>query len=187
MKPMKTLFYAAVVTLISCAAQAQNPAPPAQSAAPPPVKMGLWQGTTTVKVSGFQVPPEVAEKMKATGKPVPGTEPRTIETQSCLTPEKWKEMITKMQDRENCKLTNVKQDATEMSADIACQTSGGGSAMGRVQANFITSEKVHGIGHMEIMTPRQPQAIIMDTTFDSTYQGADCKGISPDTPKVIMK
>jgi hypothetical protein len=187
MKPMKTLFCAAFVTLVSCAAQAQNAAPPVQNAAEPPVKMGLWQGTTTIKLSGLQVPPEVAEKMKAMGRPMPGSEPRTIETQSCLTPEKWKEMIAKMQDRENCKLTNVKQDATEMSADIACQTTGGGSAMGRVQANFLSSEKVRSTGHMEITTPRQPQAIIMDTTFDSTYLGSDCKGISPDTPKVILK
>jgi hypothetical protein len=179
MKPMKTLFCAAVVTLVSCMASAQSAAPP--------VKMGLWQGTTTIKLSGLQIPPDIAERMKAAGRPIPGSEPRTIETQSCLTTEKWKEMIAKIQDSENCKLTNVKQDATEMSADIACQTGGGGSAMGRVQVNFPTSEKIHGTGHMEITTSRQPQPIVMDTTLDSTYQGSDCKGVSPDTPKVILK
>jgi hypothetical protein len=40
---------------------------------------------------------------------------------------------------------------------------------------------------MEMMTQRQPEPIVIDMTFDSTYQGSDCKGISPDTPKVIMK
>jgi hypothetical protein len=56
-----------------------------------------------------------------------------------------------------------------------------------MQVNFISSEKVHGTMHMEMVTQRQPQPIVMDMTFDSTYQGADCKGVSPDTPKVMMK
>ncbi len=39
--------------------------------------------------------------------------------------------------------------------------------------------------HMEITTERQSQPIVMDMTFDSVYQGADCKGISPDSPKIV--
>jgi hypothetical protein len=27
---------------------------------------------------------------------------------------------------------------------------------------------------------------VMDVTFDSVYQGADCKGISPDSPKIMQ-
>src|ERR1700754_3404758 len=91
----------------------------AQAPSTPPVKMGLWQGTTVSKMTGLQLPPEVAEKMKAMGRPVPGAEPRTIETQSCLTPEKWKDMFTKLnEDREDCKIMNLKQDTSRMSADM---------------------------------------------------------------------
>ena len=153
----------------------------AQSA--PPVKMGLWHGTT---MTGITLPPEVVAKMKAMGRPVPGSEPQTIETESCLTPEKWKEMFTKAQNQQNCKVLNLKQDSSGMSADIACE-GGSNTAKGHVQMAFVSTEKVHGTMHMEAVSTRQPQPIVVDMTIDSAYQGADCKGVSPDTPKVIMK
>ena len=74
-----------------------------------------------------------------------------------------------------------------MSADLVCTSERGGSGKGHMQVNFLSSEKVHGTMHMEMITQRQPQPIVMDMTFDSTYQGADCKGVSPDSPKVIIK
>jgi hypothetical protein len=155
--------------------------------AAPPVKMGLWHGTTVTKMAGLNLPPEVAEKMKAMGRPVPGSEPRTIETESCLTPEKWKEMFTRAQNNETCKVTNLKQDSSEMSADVVCDSLRGGSGKGHMQMSFVSTEKVHGTMHMEMVSQRQPQPIVMDMTIDSTYEGSDCKGISPDTPKMIMK
>jgi len=178
--PVKTLcatFAMTAVMMTPCVAQAPST---------PPIKMGLWQGTTVSRMTGLQLPPEIVEKMKAMGRSIPGSEPKTIETESCLTPEKWKEMFAKSQERENCKIENLKQDSSGMSADMVC-TSGGGSGKGHMQVNFISSEKVHGTMHMEMVTERQPQPIVVDMTFDSTYQGADCKGVSPDTPKVIMK
>lgn len=160
----------------------------AQAPSAPPVKMGLWQGTTVSKMTGLQLPPEVVEKMKAMGRPVPGSEPRTIETESCLTVEKWKEMFTNLQqDRAGCKTENLKQDSSSMSADITCDSSRMGTGKGHINVNFISTEKLHGTIHMEMVTGGQPQPIVLDTTFDSTYAGADCKGISPDTPKVMMK
>ena len=39
---------------------------------------------------------------------------------------------------------------------------------------------------MEVTTARQSQPIVMDMTFESVYQGEDCKGISPDSPKIIQ-
>jgi len=56
-----------------------------------------------------------------------------------------------------------------------------------MEMSFVSTEKVHGTMHMEIVSERQPQPIVMDMTIDNTYQGADCKGVSPDTPKMIMK
>ena len=56
---------------------------------PPAVKMGLWQNTATNTMTGMQIPPEVAAKLQAMGRPVPGAAPTTTVTQSCLTPEKW--------------------------------------------------------------------------------------------------
>ncbi len=175
---MKKLLSSAFVIATTCFAQAPST---------PPVKMGLWQGTTVSKMTGLQLPPEMVERMKQMGHPLPGSEPKTIETESCLTPEKWKEMFTRAQANETCKIENLKQDSSGMSADIVCDSARGGTGKGHLQVDFISTEKVHGTMHMEMTTQRQTQPIVMDITYDSTYQGADCKGISPDTPKVIMK
>jgi hypothetical protein len=151
---------------------------------PPPVKMGLWQNTATNTMTGLQLPPEVVAKMQAMGRPVPGAAPRTILTQSCLTPDKWQKSFTDMQQNKSCQFTNVHQSTTGMSGDIACTTGEGGSK-GHMEATFVSQEKMNGKMHMEIMTARQPQPIVMDVTFEGVYQGADCKGISPDSPKIV--
>jgi hypothetical protein len=54
-----------------------------------------------------------------------------------------------------------------------------------VDATFASQEKMNGKVHMEITTARQTQPIVMDVTFEGVYQGADCKGISPDSPKIV--
>jgi hypothetical protein len=151
---------------------------------PPPVKMGLWQNTVTNTMTGLQIPPEIAARMQAMGRPVPGSAPRTTTTQSCLTPDKWQKSISDMQQGKNCQFTNVKQSATAMSGDMACTTPEG-SSKGHLDATFANQEKMNGKMHMEITTARQTQPIVMDVTFESVYQGADCKGISPDSPKIV--
>jgi hypothetical protein len=151
---------------------------------PPPVKMGLWQNTVTNTMSGLQIPPEVAAKMQAMGRPVPGAAPRTTVTQSCLTPENWQKSFTEMQQNKNCQFTNVHKSATGMSGDVAC-TMPEGSSKGHLDATFANQEKMNGKMHMEVTTQRQTQPIVMDVSFESVYQGADCKGISPDSPKIV--
>ena len=151
---------------------------------PPAVKMGLWQNTATNTMTGLQLPPDVVAKLQAMGRPVPGSAPRTIVTQSCVTPETWQKSFTDMQQNKNCQFTNVHQSATGMSGDMVCTTSDG-SSKGHLDAKFASQEKMNGKMHMEITTARQSQPIVMDVTFDSVYQGADCKGVSPDSPKVI--
>ncbi|HEX4576101.1 MAG TPA: hypothetical protein VH117_02025 [Edaphobacter sp.] len=71
---MKRQFCLVMVVLAgSVAVVAQDAAP-----APPAVKMGLWQNTVTNTMSGLQIPPEVAARMQAMGRPVPGAAPRTM-------------------------------------------------------------------------------------------------------------
>jgi hypothetical protein len=153
----------------------------------PPVKMGLWQTKITSTMTGFQIPPDVAAKLKAMGRPVPGSEPQTVVSQSCLTQEKWKDMFSHMQRNHDCQLTNEHQSSTSMSADMACKSPDGQySSTGHVEAKFTNSEKMTGKVHVETIRQSQPQPIVMDMSFDSAYQGADCQGISPDSPKVIQ-
>ncbi len=153
----------------------------------PPVKMGLWQTKVTSTMTGFQIPPDVAARLKAMGRPVPGGEPQTIVSQSCLTPEKWKDMFSHMQRNHDCQFTNEHQTSTGMSADMACKSPDGRySSTGHVDARFTSSEKMTGKVHVETMTQSQAQPIVMDMSFDSAYQGSDCQGISPDSPKIIQ-
>jgi hypothetical protein len=151
---------------------------------PPPVKMGLWQNTITNTMTGLQLPPDVVAKMQAAGRPVPGAAPRTIVTQSCMTAESWQKSFTDMQQRQNCQITNVHQSATGMSGDMAC-TSADGSSKGHMEATFSSPEKMNGKMHLEVTTTRQAQPLMVDATFNSVYQGADCKGISPNAAKVM--
>lgn len=173
---MKHLFSVAAVLIASCAT--------VQAQSAPPVKMGLWENTIVSKMSGLQIPPEVAERMKAMGRSIPGAEPRTTVTQGCLTAEKWKETMSKAQQNQDCQMKNLKQDSSGMSADIDCKSERG-SSTGHMQFTFISAEKTHGTIHVETVTERQPQPIVMDFTLDSVYQGADCKGISPDSAKIV--
>jgi Protein of unknown function (DUF3617) len=176
MKPVKTLLstVAALITL-SSVIHAQST---------PPVKMGLWQTTVISTMAGIQLPPEVLEKMKAAGRSVPGSTPQTTVTQGCLTPEKWQQSWQRAQQSGDCTAKNFKQDVSGMSVDVECKSERGTST-GHTQINFVSPEKAHGTTHMEIVTTRSPQPIVMNLTMDSVYQGTDCKGISPDSAKVI--
>jgi hypothetical protein len=85
---------------------------------------------------------------------------------------------------QDCHTKNLKVEASGMSADIECKIQGGTST-GHTQITFVSSEKVHGTTHMEIVTDRSPQPMVLDITMDSVFQGTDCKGISLDGAKVI--
>ena len=160
----------------------------AQGPATPPMKMGLWQSTSTVTMSGMQIPPDVAAKLQAMGRQVPGAQPRTVVTQSCLTPEKWQKSFSDMQQRQGqeCHLSNQQVSSAGMSADIACKSQDGrGSSTGRIEVTFTSAEKTNGKVHMETTVASQPKPMEMNMTFESVFQGADCKGISPDAPQVM--
>jgi hypothetical protein len=150
----------------------------------PPMKTGLWQNTVTNTMTGLQIPPEVAAKMQAMGRQMPGAAPRTTVTQSCVTPDKAQKSWSDMIGKNNCQFTNVHQSSTGMSGDVAC-TMAEGSSKGHIDAKYSSDEKVSGKVHMEVTTQRQTDPIVMDVVFESLYQGADCKGVSPDSPKVV--
>ena len=176
---MKRAVSLAMAVLAGSAAMTAQDVPTA-----PPMKMGLWQNTSTSTMTGMQIPPEVAARMQAMGRPVPGAAPRTTVTQSCLTPDKWQKSWGDMIGRNNCQFTNIHQSATGMSGDVAC-TMPQGFSKGHIVATYSGQEKVNGKVHMEMTTESQTEPIVMDLSFESVYQGSDCKGISPDSPKVV--
>lgn len=154
----------------------------------PPIKMGRWRTTVTSTISGIQIPPDVAARLKAMGRPLPMGEPNTIITESCLTPDKWREMFNHMQQNEECHLSNIHQSSSTMAADMACKSQDGRThSTGHFEADFDNTEKAHGKVHMEMIMQSQPQPIVADTHFDSAYQGSDCQGISPGSAKIIQE
>jgi hypothetical protein len=182
---MKREICLVLAVLAGSAAVTAQDVPGRVAVAPPAVKMGLWQNTVTNTMTGLQIPPEVAARMQAMGRQMPGAAPRTTVTQSCLTPEKWQKAWSDMVGKNsNCQFSNLQQTATSMSGDIACTTPEGLSK-GHMEATFSGQEKANGKMHMDITTKRQEQPIVMDVVFESVYQGSDCKGIEPGDAKVV--
>ena len=166
------------------AAPETPPPGPSTILPPPPIKMGLWKSTTNSTMTGFQLPPELADRMKAMGKPLGG--PQTINTLSCITPEKWQQMFNRQQRNQNCSFSNVQQSSSGMSADMACTSSSGrGNSTGHMDMTFDSDSKMHGKFHMNVAMESQPQPMTIDSTIQSDYQGSDCQGISPDSPKIV--
>lgn len=152
----------------------------------PPVKMGLWQTTSTITVAGIQLPPDVVARLKAMGRSLPGVEPRTIVTQSCLTGDSWKKMYGSMQQGKDCTFTNRHVTAEAMDADMSCRSDGSQTqSTGHIEVSFLSPEKMHGTTHVETTSASRPRPIVSDVRFDSVYQGADCKGISADKSEIV--
>lgn len=151
----------------------------AQSTAPP-VKMGLWQTTSIVTMTGLQLPPDVAARLKAMGRPLPGAEPRTVVTESCLTPDSWTKMTGDMQQKQDCTFTSRHVTAKGMSTDMACRMKDSQThSTGHVEISFLSPEKMHGTTHIKAISASRPQPIEMNMDFESVYRGADCHGIAP--------
>lgn len=180
----KLICFAVAILAFPATMPAQTSAMSAPSV--PPIKMGLWQSTSTITMTGFQIPPDIAARLQAMGRPLPTGQPHTTIIQSCLTSEKWQKMFTDMQQDKDCEFTNQHQSSSGMSADLKCKPSSGNRASsGHIEANFLSSEKVNGKVHIVTITDRQPQPIVIDMHFESLYQGADCQGIFPDSPKIV--
>lgn len=157
----------------------------AQSSAPP-IKLGLWQTTSTATISGIQLPPEIAARLKAMGRPMPFGQPTTTVIQSCVTQEKWEQVFRDTQRNHNCHFTNRHQTPTSLTADMTCKSNNGEiNSTGHIDVSFQNQEAIHGKVHMETVEPSQPHPVATDVHFEGVYKGSDCHGISPDSPKVV--
>jgi hypothetical protein len=131
----------------------------------PPVKMGLWQTTDTSTISGMGQMP-------------------VIVTQSCFTQAGWQNVFKSMQHDDHCTFTSMKQTATTFTADMAC-SSGDSSSTTHFDVKFVSTERIQGEAHGQMLSPHWPQPMNFEAHFESVFQGADCKGVSPDRARVI--
>jgi hypothetical protein len=152
---------------------------------PPPVKMGLWQTEVDRTMTGFQLPPGVAEKMRAMGRPAPGNSSTTVE--SCWTPEQWNKSITDLQDNKSCTRTNVVQDSHHLSFDVTCTDSKNNKNMlGHMEMIFDDSEHVHGTMVMKSSQSAPTSVPIdMDMKLNAHFVSSDCGDVKPGEGKVV--
>jgi hypothetical protein len=167
----RSFIRAALAALFSLAAVAA-----AQTPTPPPMKMGLWQSDVTVQMSGMP-----------NGVTVP---PRTVTTQSCMTPDTWKNSLQNFQNRQpnmpvNCTASNVEQDSHHYSADVQCTAQQGMSTAVHVDIQFDSDESMHGTTSASMSGPNMPSGMQMNSTIQSKFLSSDCGDVKPGQGKMV--
>lgn len=131
---------------------------PQAPSTPPPIKMGLWEATTTT----------------GTG--------RTIKTRSCMTEQSYQEQFAHVPP--NCTLSNFSRSATHMSGDVACKESNGqATTSGHFDAEF--PDETSAQTTVTLQVNMQGRTMPMTIKSESHYVGADCRGISPGHSQLV--
>jgi hypothetical protein len=165
--------YASLPLLLSFPAVAQTPA-----LTPPPIKMGLWQSSVTVNMSGMPA-----------GAPAAGGSIVHV-NQSCMTADSWKNAFRSMQARQqqtasSCTTTNVDQDAHQVTFDMDCSVQQGYSTSIHVKMFLDSDEAMHGNVSVKMSGANFPQGMSMTSTITSKFIGADCGDIKPGESKPV--
>jgi hypothetical protein len=138
----------------------------AQTSMAPPMKLGLWETTssTAIQMPGMKMPPAEPEKVR-----------------TCATAESWSEAFGAGRQHKDCKPVNEKRTATTYSFDMSCSSS---KATGHVEMDFGDGTTGHGTIHL-VVNPGA-KALTMDASWKSKYLGANCGSVAPGTPKVLQ-
>ena len=176
--------------LVFCAAGLASAQSALSSTTPPPVKMGLWETSVTSQITGLQLPPQVIEKLKQMGRPIPGSAPHTTVTQSCLTPAEWQKDMENMNKPKSsdCDAQKREDSPTKYTFDMSCKTERGMTMQGHWEMDVLDSEHAHGSGHMASDQPGpNGQTFSVTMTLDSKYLDSDCGDVKPGEPKVMQE
>lgn len=154
--------------------------------ATPPVKMGLWESTVTSTIGGMTIPPDVAARLQAMGRPVPGG-PHTVVTRSCMTKEEWAKSIERMNNsnESKCTYTNRSFTSSKFSFDMSCASEHGGVFTGHFEMLVDDPEHTHGTAHMKGEMGPNANPMTIDTTLSGHYLGADCGDVKPGEGKTV--
>jgi len=144
------------------------------------VKLGLWETTTTVQMSGAppipaemleKLSPEQRAKLEAAMKARQTQGPSTTVRKECLTKEKLdKSLAFGGENRQSCKQTIV--SATGSKEDIRVECTGEIKGSGEIHVEALNSENVQGSMHM---TANAAGATMhTQSTFKARWLGASC-------------
>jgi hypothetical protein len=165
--------------LLSLLLLASSPAASAQTA--PPIRMGLWK---TQSIMTAIYPTAMAESLRSMGQDP--SAPTTSRELACLTSERWRQMFTRTGPDQNCSYLNLKQSSTMLSTDVVCTGAGGQKiGSGHMEMVFESRTKMHGSFRMQMRVPDEPDPVSYNSSLEGEFQGADCQGIQPDSPRPL--
>lgn len=133
----------------------------------PPMKMGLWETTSSSQMSGADMPPGMA-----------GMGARTIKVRACVTPESYAKAFSNQSG--DCSRSHETWSGNTYSFDISCRQ---GATTGHFEMTFERENSGHGKIHLVINAG--PRPMTMDSTMTSQYLSADCGAVTPDKPQII--
>jgi hypothetical protein len=144
----------------------------AQSVEPPPIKMGLWETETSSVMAGAPN--------------APAGRSRSNVVQGCMTPDSWKDSITKLEAERNtdCQSSSVKQTGRTITMDETC-SSDRFTSKTHFEATADDTEHMHGSGTMEMSAPQLPQPMKATMKMTSHFVSSDCGDVKPGHSKVI--
>ncbi|MDQ2923978.1 MAG: DUF3617 domain-containing protein [Acidobacteriota bacterium] len=140
-----------------------------QMPATPPMKMGLWESTSTTKMSGADMPQ---------GMTMPSFH---ATVRSCLTPESYARTLAASQRQKDCAPSNEVWTGKQFSFDIACKS---GNTTGHFELTFDSKESGHAVMHMN-MNPSKGRPMQMEMTSEMHFISSDCGSVSPDKPEIV--
>ena len=141
----------------------------------PPMKMGLWEmtSTTTMTIPGMN-----------TNMPA-----RATKVRMCHTPESWANNLMPQTGRpgaqsngqSDCVMSNQSFTGHTFSVDISCPKSG---TKGHMTTTWDGSDSSHGTTHMEINSGGR--SMTMDGTSTSRFVSSDCGAVKPGSAVVVQ-
>jgi hypothetical protein len=143
-------------------------------------KVGLWEITTTMSMTGMpqmpdmsKLPPEAQAQMKKMGVQMNGNK---ITTQHCMTAaEVAIDKPPAMQHMKDCTMQNMSMSGGMMSVDMVCSTP---EMNGKGHVSVTYSGATSYSGNMMFNGTAQGHPINMNNTFEGHWLAADCGGVT---------
>lgn len=137
-----------------------------QLPAAPPMKLGLWESTTSMT-------------MNVPGMPGGQRPPTMVHARSCVTAETWARTFTDSGRAGDCTRSNEKFVDGHLTFDMACPRIGG---TGHGDMRFANGSG-HGTVHLDMNLGGHP--VSSEMVIDSHFVDADCGSVVPGKPEIV--
>jgi hypothetical protein len=127
----------------------------------PPMKMGLWETTSTANLNGNNILSHM-----------PGLGSRTVKSRYCITPDTFEQAWNSQS--KSCTRENVVTGPKSFSYDMTC-----GKSTGHYSMTFETKES----GSYTLHMVNGSQTI--DTAGTTTFISSDCGSVAPGKPQMV--